>query len=387
MCVDRTERADVLGMSKNNNIKTILFLSTSSGPGGAEQVISNLAASLDSAKYRGVLCVFRPGWLQERTHSRGISTYVIPTQGMTDWRWACRFRNLLKDEQVDLIHAHEFDANVQGAAVAAYLGIPFVATVHGKHYFWEKLRRRLAYRWVSRQASMVAVSEDLKRFIVQNVGIDSTRITVLYNGVDVPLAPDPADIETCRREMNLPEIDRVIGVVGNLYPVKGHQYLIDAIPAVLERYPNTSFVFAGRGHLESDLKQQVNRLGLDKRVHFLGLRQDIPRILALLDVFVLPSLSEGLSMAILEAMMAGKPVIATRVGGNPEIVLDGETGFLVPPKDSHALGESLIALLKNRQLAVQFSEKGRRRAEVQFSLQTMVNAYEALYEERLRLQS
>lgn len=371
-------------MSEGNKVKTILFLSTSSGPGGAEQVISNLAASLDPAKYRGVLCVFRPGWIQERSQARGVPTYVIPTQGMTDWRWACRFRDLLKGEQVDLIHAHEFDANVQGAAVAAYLGIPLVATVHGKHYFWEKLRRRLAYRWVSRHATMVAVSEDLKRFIVQNVGIDSARIPVLYNGVDVPLPPDPADIEACRREMNLPESDRVIGVVGNLYPVKGHQYLIDAIPAVLGKYPNTSFLFAGRGHLESDLKQQVNRLGLDKQVHFLGLRQDIPRILALLDVFVLPSLSEGLSMAILEAMMAGRPVIATRVGGNPEIVLDGETGFLVPSKDSHALAESLITLLKDRHLANQFGEKGKRRAEDQFSLQTMVNAYQSLYDECLR---
>lgn len=373
-----------MNLSRTEPIRTILFLSTSSGPGGAEQVISNLAASIDPEKYRGVLCIFRSGWLQERSQSRGVPTYVIPTQGMTDWRWACRFRDLLKDEHVDLIHSHEFDANVQGAAVASYLGIPLVATVHGKHYFWEKLRRRLAYRWVSRRATMVAVSEDLKRFIVEKVGIDSTRITVLYNGVDVPAAPDPFDIEAFRREMNLPEIDRVVGVVGNLYPVKGHQYLIDAIPKVLDQCPKTSFVFAGRGHLESDLKLQVNRLGLEKHVHFLGLRQDISRILALLDVFVLPSLSEGLSMAILEAMMAGKPVIATSVGGNPEIVVDRETGFLVPPKDSHALAESLMALLKDRGLAIKYGEKGKRRAERQFSLQAMVNAYQSLYDACLR---
>ena len=371
-------------MSEGNKVKTILFFSTSSGPGGAEQVISNLVASLDPAKYRWVLCVFRPGWLQERSQGRGLPTYVIPTHGIADWRCAFRFRDLLKDEHVDLIHAHEFDANVQGAAVAAHLGIPLVATVHGKHYFWEKFRRRLAYRWVSSRATMVAVSEDLKRFIVEKVGISSGRITVLYNGVDVPASPALADIDACRKEMNLPDTDRVVGVVGNLYPVKGHQYLIDAIPAVLEEFPDTSFVFAGRGQLEADLKQQVNRLGLDTRVHFLGLRQDIPRILALLDVFVLPSLSEGLSMAILESMMAGKPVIATRVGGNPEIVLDGETGFLVPPKDSHALAESLIALLKDRDLAIQFGEKGKRRAERQFSLQTMVGAYQSLYDECLR---
>jgi glycosyltransferase involved in cell wall biosynthesis len=169
--------------------------------------------------------------------------------------------------------------------------------------------------------------------------------------------------------------------------VKGHQYLIEAIPTVLEKCPNTSFIFAGRGQLEIELKDQVNKLGLNKRVHFLGLRHDIPKILALLDVFVLPSLSEGLSMAILEAMMAGKPVIATRVGGNPEIVLDGETGCLVPPKDSQALAASLITLLTNRHQATQFAENGKRRAERQFSLQTMVSAYQSLYDERLRIES
>ena len=135
------------------------------------------------------------------------------------------------------------------------------------------------------------------------------------------------------------------------------------------------------------MKEQVNRFGLDKRVHFLGLRQDIPRILALLDVFVLPSLSEGLSMAILEAMIAGKPLVATHVGGNPELVLDGETGFLVPPRDAKALAASVATLLTNKQRAVQFAEKGKRRAEGQFSLGTMVRAYQILYDECLQSSS
>ncbi len=365
-------------------IQTILFLSTSSGPGGAERVISNLAASLDPARYRAVLCLFRQGWIRERSESRGVRTHIIPTCGMTDWRWALRFRRLLDEEHVDLIHAHEFDTNVQGTFVAAISGIPLVATVHGKHYFWEKWRRCLAYRWVSRQATMVAVSEDLKQFIVEKVGACPERITVLYNGVDVPMPPKQVEVDACRKELRLPQGDQIVGVVGNLYPVKGHQYLIEGIPAVLKKCPNTSFVFAGRGQLEKELKDQVHRLGLDERVHFLGLRQDISTILALLDVFVLPSLSEGLSMAILEAMMAGKPVIATRVGGNPEIVLDGETGFLVPPRDSQTLADQLVTLLTNKEQAAQFAARGKRRAEGQFSLQTMVHAYQSLYDKCLR---
>jgi glycosyltransferase involved in cell wall biosynthesis len=306
---------------------------------------------------------------------------------MADWRWARQITKLLREEQVDLIHAHEFDAIVQGTFAAALAGIPLVATVHGKNYFWEKYRRRLAYRWVSRRATMVAVSQNLREFIIEKVGISPDRLRVIYNGVDVLPPCDDADVIECRKELGLPETHRVVGVVGNLYPVKGHRYLIDAIPAVLNKCPHTSFIFAGRGQLETELKEQVYRLGLDKRVHFLGLRQDIPRILALLDIFVLPSLSEGLSMAILEAMIAGKPVVATQVGGNPELVLDGETGFLVPPRDSGALASRVITLLMNREQALQFAHRGKRRAERQFSLETMVTTYQTLYDECLRYAS
>lgn len=368
-------------MQPASAVRTILFLSTSSGPGGAERVISNLSASLDPARYRGVLCLFRPGWIQANTENRGVRTYVIPTQGMFDWRWMLRFKRLLKDEHVKLIHAHEFDANVQGAFVAALCGVPLIATVHGKNYFWEKLRRRLAYQWVSRNATMVAVSENLKQFIVEKVGVDSGHVKVVYNGVDALPPLRPADIDECRKELDLPTGDQIVGVVGNLYPVKGHQYLITAIPAVLEKCPNTTFIFAGRGQLEAELKAQVQQLGIDGKVRFLGLRQDIPRILAVLDVFVLPSLSEGLSMAILEAMVAGKPVIATNVGGNPELVEDGQAGYLVPSQNSPTLTDRLISLLTNRERAIQFGRIGQLRAQGQFSLQTMVQKYQALYDQ------
>lgn len=363
---------------------TILYLSTSSGPGGAERVISNLAASIDRTRYRPILCLFRSGWIQERSESRGVPTHVIPTKGIVDWRWAKQMQQLLRDEQVDLIHAHEFDAIVQGTCAAAMAGVPLVATVHGKNYFWEKYRRRLAYRWVSRRTTMIAVSQNLKEFIVEKVGISPDRLRVIYNGVDALPQCEESDIVACLKELGLPQTDRVVGVVGNLYPVKGHQYLIDAIPSILSACPNTSFVFAGRGELEAELKDQVHRLGLDDQVHFLGLRQDIHRILALLDLFVLPSLSEGLSMAILEAMIAGKPVVATRVGGNPELVLDGETGFLVPPRNSEALASRVTTLLVNREQALQFAQRAKRRAESQFSLETMVKTYQALYDECLR---
>jgi glycosyltransferase involved in cell wall biosynthesis len=361
--------------------RTILYLSTSSGPGGAEQVISNLASLVDQRKFRPLLCLFRPGWIQERSEARGVRTFIIPTKGIADWRWAIRFKRLLEQESVDLVHAHEFDANVQGALVAGISGIPLVATVHGKNYFYEKLRRRFAYRWVSRHATMVAVSQDLKQFIIEKVGVSPDRIKVIYNGVDHLPSSEPSEVDQLRRELGISVNDRIVGVIGNLYPVKGHQYLIDGIPAILKQCPDTSFVFAGRGELEVRLKDQVRQLGLDNRVYFIGLRQDIPRILSMLNVFALPSLSEGLSMAILEAMIAGKPVVASHVGGNPELVVDQETGFLVPPRNSTALASRLITLLTNRDQAAAMGQKAKQRAEERFSLTAMVRAYENLYEQ------
>lgn len=368
-----------VSLQRTNLIRTILFLSTSSGPGGAEQVISNLAASLDSAKYRAVLCVFRPGWLQERSLARGIPTYVIPTQGMTDWRWMLRFRQLLKDESVDLIHAHEFDAIVQGTAAASYSGIPIVATVHGKHYYWEKFRRRLAYRWVSRRATVVAVSNDLKTFIERNVGIARQRIQVIYNGVEPFSLHTAEDILDYKAQLGIPPGEKVVGIVGSLYPVKGHRYLLEAVPSLLQRFPRTTFLIVGRGALDETLKAQAEELGIDKKVLFLGLRQDIPRLLAVMDVFAHPSLSEGLSMAILEAMMAAKPVVATNVGGNPELLVHGATGFLVQPKNSAALVECVGGLLQDPALARNLGASGRDRAMQLFSLKAMATQYQSLY--------
>jgi len=133
--------------------------------------------------------------------------------------------------------------------VAALLGIPVIATVHGKNYFWEKLGRRLSYRWVSRRATMVAVSKDLKQFIVENVGISRDRVKVIHNGVDVLPHFDHHEVENCRRELGLPQHNQIVGVVGNLYPVKGNQYLIDGIPEVLQKSPHTSFVFQAGANL------------------------------------------------------------------------------------------------------------------------------------------
>jgi glycosyltransferase involved in cell wall biosynthesis len=361
-------------------MKTVLHLSSSSGPGGAERIVCALAASLDKSQYRSLVGLFRPGWLKDQCDSRGLATYVLSNEGFMHWRWMRDCYRLIKKEQVDVIQAHEFDAIIHGALVAKAAGVPMVATVHGKHYFWEKRRRRVAYRWVSTYARMVAVSEDLKGFIVEQTGMSEDRVQVIYNGVD-DAAADTSQVSQYRRDLGIPDDDWVVGVVGNLYPVKGHTYLLDAIPQILQTCPNTTFLLIGRGELEVSLKTQAKTLGIENKVRFLGLRQDVPKLLALMDLFAMPSLSEGLSIALLEAMAAGKPVVVTRVGGNPELVVEGRTGYLVPAQDAQALAQAMLALLGDPNQTRTFGARAKQLVQERFTLSHMASQYLKLYQQ------
>jgi glycosyltransferase involved in cell wall biosynthesis len=361
----------------------ILYFSTSSGPGGAERLVNRLAVRFNTHSFRPHVCLFRPGWVQQQCERDGISTTVIPNKGPFDLVWLRRFLALIRKEQVHLIHAHEFDAIVHGTLAAAIARIPIVATIHGKNYYWEKKSRRMAYCLVSRYARMVAVSKDLKEFVTEHTGITDERIQVIYNGIDEFPDIDAEEQARARYEIGLGSDDPIVGAVGSLYPVKGHRYLIDAIPSVIRACPAAKFLLVGRGDQEVALKDRIKKLGLERYVHFLGLRQDIGRLLSIMDIFVLPSLSEGLSMATLEAMASAKPVVATRVGGNPELVIEGETGLLVPSEDSGALAKGITTLLLDKHRARAFGQNGRRRVEQRFHINMMIDEYRKLYRESL----
>lgn len=363
----------------DSKARTVLFLSSSSGPGGAERVLSKLAMSLDRKRYRPIVGLFRPGWLQEQCEGHGVETRILPHPGYFDLSGVYKCFRLVRQEGVALIHSHEFDANVHGAMVARLSGIPQVATVHGKNYYWERSRRRVAYRLVARRAHMVAVSEDLKQFIVDRVGISAERIDTIYNGVEIFPDVEETSVEQLTRELGINRDEQIVGTVGSLYPVKGQRYLLEALPRILEVRPRTRLLIIGRGELEASLKAEAKRLGVERNVLFLGLRQDIQNLLAIMDVFVLPSLSEGLSIALLEAMAARRPIVATNVGGNPELVQPGETGYLSAPQDSKGLAAYVLTLLSNGELARRFGENGRKRVEKHFSLTAMTDRYQSLY--------
>jgi glycosyltransferase involved in cell wall biosynthesis len=226
---------------------------------------------------------------------------------------------------------------------------------------------------------MVVVSQDLKRFVCDKVGVPAKRVTVIYNGVAPVQTVTDEEAQTCKAELGISDCYPLLGVVGSLYPVKGHRFLLEAMPDILRRFPNTGLLVIGRGELEVALKEQAEQLAIATNVHFLGMRQDVPRLLSVLDAFVLPSLSEGLSLALLEAMASGKPVVATRVGGNPELIDHGRTGFLIQPEDAKDLAANLVKLLTDPGMMQQFGQQAAERVREHFGLSQMVDQYRDLY--------
>ncbi len=361
-------------------MKHILHLIETSGPGGAEKMLLSMVDNLASDKFRSSVCLIKSGWLRDELTKRNINTRIIPLDRPFDLNWIYAIKKLVQENDVDLIHSHEFAMNFFGTVSAVLSGTPIVTTVHGKNYYWEKLRRRLAYRFTSRYSHMVAVSEDMRDFLCSRVGISKNKISVVHNGIDVTKFEENNDLrKTTRDELGIPTDSVVVGAIGNLYSVKGHTYLLKAIALLASDYPDLVLLIAGRGELMQSLKQEATELGIIDNVQLLGFRNDVHAIMQAIDIFALPSLSEGLPLSALEAMATSKPVVASDVGGVGEVVGDGVTGFLTQPKNPKSIAEKMLILLKDKALAKEFGVAGKHTVDEKFSLPIMVGKYHDIF--------
>lgn len=353
----------------------------SSGPGGAETVVLRLAAALRERGDVPIVASLRPGWMTERSRAAGIETWIVPQRRGLDPRWIPAFARRLHRERIDVLHAHEFVMNVYGGAAARLARVPCVATIHGRNWATGHPRRALAYRVLRRLGvRIVAVSHDLARFLAEGLGLPAGALHVVHNGIPI-LEPRDASTRARRRQeararLGLPQGAKLVVAVGNLYPVKDHTRLVEALAAI----PAMHVAIAGRGEEETRLRAQAGETGVAARLHLLGLRDDVESVLDAADVFSQPSLSEGLPLAVLEAMAHALPVVATRVGGVPEAIDDGETGCLVPAGDSSALATALARLLDDASLRERIGSAARARAIESFSIDAMVRGYRALWE-------
>jgi len=320
------------------------------------------------------------GWLAKECTKRGFQPEAFSLRRPLDWRCLQGLIDILRRRDVDLVHSHEFTMAFYGAAASRWLHKPHVITMHGGQRVLSHWRRRLAFRWSMRQSRAVAaVSGATRQLFLDALHLSPDAITVVHNGIVGPPAGDPAGF---RRELGVSQDEVLIVSVGNLYPVKGHHVLLQALAQLAARadLPPWRMALAGRGRETDRLKQFAGEQGLD-RVHFLGHRPDVPDILAAADVWVMPSLSEGLPLALLEAMFAGKAVVASSVGGIPEVIQPELDGLLVAPNDPPALAGALGRLILDAGLRTRLGCAARQKAASQFSVAHMTDDYERLYAE------
>jgi glycosyltransferase involved in cell wall biosynthesis len=371
-----------------------LSLSAGSGYGGAEKLAYEFALRLDPARFVSYLCTIRavdPSQRQadardanELAHA-GVRVLTLDQPGLmllTPRAWARLYATLVK-ESIDVVHAHMPRASVPGALLARAARVPVVVShEHGSALEGKRVRTFLDREVVARLSTvMIAVSEWDRRNLIAHERIAPELIRVLPNGIA------PADASPSRAPMPAPARAvgaHLIGAVGRLYPEKGYEYLIEAVALLRERGYAVQCVILGEGPQEAELRELIGRFGVGEQVQLLGRRDDVEQIVRELDVAVLCSVREGSPLAMLEYMAAGAPIVATAVGGIPELIEDGVHGVLVDAADPQALCAGIAKLLDDRPLAARLAAAARARRAAEFDLAGLMGRIEGLYDELLQ---
>jgi len=365
----------------------IAMMLESDGPGGAEMMVFRLSEEL---RERGhTIIPVGPadgcGWLSDLFRGTGVSSEVFRLRRPIDPHCVRGLMQVFRKHRVNAVHSHEFTMAVYGAASSRLLGLPQVITMHGNYNTCKARRRRIALRWAMRQSDhTVMVSRATQRVFAADLGLAESRTTVVPNGVPVRFG----NAERVRKEFGVQPGECVLLAVGTLERRKGHQILLEALAHLEGRgliTPWKLIIAGGRGGDQHQALQDfVRDEGWDERVHIVTNRNDISDLLALADIFVMPSLWEGLPMALLEAMIAGKAIVASAASGIPEAITTGREGLLVPPADVGALAEALQSLLADPVRRVALGEAAATRAHSDFTVQVMADRYEMLYADASR---
>ncbi len=349
--------------------------------GGAERQVVDLAVALRRDGYGVTVACSVAGDLSGALEEAGVP--VRPLLGRLAKRrlspaYAWRLRRLLRKGRFDLVHAHIYASVVASAIATLRTGVPLVITEHTEAT-WQDWRARWIGRWVYRRVGrIIAVSTPIRRRLIERDGVHPDLITIIPNAV-VSASEPPLDAQLPAQLRERP----LVGVVARLRPEKGVATFLRAVARVAPQFPEAHFVVAGDGPQRHELAAMAEDLGLGERVHFLGFHADAAALMKSLNVLVVPSMTEGSPLVTLEAMAAGVPVVASAVGGIPDQIRHDKEGLLVPPGNSDALADALLALLRDPDRARRLGEAGRRRATSRFNHATMVRQIEDVYRDIL----
>ena len=351
--------------------------------GGAEQVIRNLVEATDKGRFTiSILCIESPvGPIGEILLKKGYRIDSLSRKQGFDFKLIAEIRKYVRRHKIDVLHCHQYTPWVYGLFGSLFTGAKVIFTEHGRFYpdrtSW---KRRVINPFLVRLTyHITAISKATRQALVDYEYIPAAKIEVIYNGI-AELEIDNIATRQLRNELSIPENALILGTISRLDPIKNHRLLISSFARILQKYPNLILLIVGDGEIRSDLEKLVNQLDISDNVIFCGFQPNPAAYLQLMDIFLLPSLSEGTAMTLLEAMSLSKPCIVTNVGGNPEIIEDRVSGLVTPSNDEDRLVAACDSLLQDAGLRKTLGDAGRKRFEERFTVQGMAEKYQGIYQ-------
>jgi len=358
----------------------VVYLAHTLAVGGAEEMVLNLVRHLPAEFDRAVICIDQPGPIGEEVRNTGVPFHALGLRpGLRRPADVLRLQSFLHHSEPTIVHTFLLTASLYGRFAALLARVPIVIGTEVNIYARKRAAHRLAERWlIGHTDAVVASAESVREFYVDQIDADPDKVVVIYNAVDWSQLDTTMPRDEFRRQFGIPAGAPAAGIIARLTEQKAHRVLIDAI-ASRPQLASLHLLVIGDGELRRPLEQQAERLGLASRVHFAGARRDLGNVLAGIDVFVMPSLWEGLPLSLVLAMGAGLPVIASRVAGIPEVVHHEQSGLLVTAGDTGELSDALVRIITNAALGPSLGRAAKTFVVPRFGVDGYIASMTALY--------
>lgn len=362
---------------------TVLHTESSLGWGGQEIRIFQESLRFTELGYKILIACQEGSEISRKAEMAGLPVFIVPMRFAGDPVAVSNFLRIIKSEDVDIIHTHSSKDSWIAGFAGRISGTPIVRSRHLTTPVKQNWAAAFVYRHLC--DTIITTGKYIKESLVRDNKINSGKIISIPAGVDTARYDTHISGNTVRAELAIENAYPVVGVVAILRNWKGHQYLLEAVPAIVTSYPNAKFLIAGNGPQWDNLQRKIRDLGIEKYVIMMGFREDIPEILASLDIFILPSTaSEATSQVIPQALAVGKPVIATNTGGLPEIIEDGITGLLIEPGNHEAIACAVVRMAENKEEAEKMAVRGREKILKGYTFQRMIDDTSGVYQNILK---
>ena len=351
--------------------------------GGAEQVIYNLIENSDHSKYEiSIICLDQPvGTYGRQLKKQGYELISFDRKPGFDFQIIRKIRQYIKNEDIRVLHCHQYTPFIYGTLASLFTKTKIIFTEHGRFYPDKRRLKRVLINPVLNLVTdyVTAISAATRIALIDNENFPREKIKLVYNGINAS-SFRRSPYSKLKKDLRIAEDAFLLGTVARLDPIKNQKIMIKALKNIHKTYPDTYLIILGDGPERENLQALTEELGLISRVIFTGFKTDTARYYSIMDIFLLTSFSEGTAMTLLEAMASELPCVVTNVGGNPEIIINSENGFVIPSNDEQALAKSIITLLGNSELRKKMGRAGRAIFEKKFTVDRMVSAYESMYD-------